>query len=97
MRSRFRVDRRNCLPMADYYSVISRAVSHLPSRTDEARRHAVYERARAFLQGLRTHDSLISEADLAREQLELDRVIRRVEEDLLFSALRRFAFGQTSR
>jgi hypothetical protein len=82
--------------MADYYSVISRAVSHLASRTDEAARHVVYERARTILRGLRTQDPSISEADLATEQLALERVIRRVEEDLLFSALRRFALGQTS-
>jgi hypothetical protein len=82
--------------MADYYSVISRAVSHLPSRTDEAARHLIYERARTILQGLRRHDPSISEADLATEQLALERVIRRVEEDLLFSAMRRFALGQTS-
>lgn len=83
--------------MVDYHSIISRAVSHLPSRTDEAARHAVYERARTFLQRLRTHDPPIPEADLAAEQLALERVIRRVEEDLLFSAMRRFALGQTSK
>jgi len=82
--------------MADYYSVISSAVSHLPSKTDEAARHVVYERARTFLLGLRTRDPSMSEADLATEQLALERVIRRVEDDLLFSAMRRFALGQTS-
>ena len=82
--------------MADYYSIISRAVSHLTGRTDEAARHVVYERARTLLQGLRTRDPSISEADLAAEQLALERVIRRVEEDLLFSAMRRFALGQRS-
>jgi hypothetical protein len=82
--------------MADYYSLISNAVAHLPSRTDEAARHAIYERARTFLQGLRTEYPSISEADLATEQLALERVIRRVEEDLLFSAMRRFALGQVS-
>ncbi len=40
--------------MADYYSLIARAVSRLPNQTDEAR-HAIYERARAALQeSLRT-------------------------------------------
>jgi hypothetical protein len=34
-----------CPPMADYYVVIARAVSRLPSKTDKAR-HAIYERAR---------------------------------------------------
>jgi hypothetical protein len=82
--------------MADYYSLISSAVSHLTSRTDEAARHVVYDRARTLLQGLRTRDPSISAADLATEQLALERVIRRVEDDLLFSAMRRFAQGQKS-
>jgi hypothetical protein len=40
----------------DYYSIIVRAVSRLPSKTDEAR-HGIYERARTALQEkLRTLD-----------------------------------------
>ena len=61
--------------MADYYSPIARAVSRLPSKTDEARR-AVYERARTALQeSSRTLE--ISEAQAA-----LDAAIRRVEQDV---------------
>jgi len=34
--------------MADYYSIIARAVSRLPSKADEAR-HGIYEEARKAL------------------------------------------------
>ena len=58
--------------MADYYPVIARAVSRLPSKTDEAR-HAIYERARAVLQErLRTLEPPISETDLAVERSALE-------------------------
>ena len=66
--------------VADYYSPIARAVSRLPSKTDEARR-AVYERARTALQeSSRTLE--ISEAELANAQAALDAAIRRVEQDV---------------
>jgi uncharacterized membrane protein YccC len=68
--------------MADYYSLIARAVSRLPNKTDEARR-ATYERARTALQeSLRTLDPPISEAELANTQSALERAIRRVEQDV---------------
>jgi hypothetical protein len=68
--------------MADYYSLIVRAVSRLPSKTDEARR-AIYERARTALQeSLRTLDPPISEAELANAQSALEAAIRRVEQDV---------------
>lgn len=68
--------------MADYYSLIARAVSRLPSKTDEARR-AIYERARTALQeSLRTLDPPISEAELANAQSALEAAIRRVEQDV---------------
>jgi hypothetical protein len=77
--------------MADYYSVVARAVSGLPSKTDEARR-AVYERARTALQErLRTLDPPISETELANEQFALEAAIRRVEMESLFSDMRRGA------
>ena len=73
--------------MADYYSLIARAVSGLP---DEAR-HAIYDRARAALrEGLHTHVSPISEAKLAHEHFALEAAINKVEEDLLFSVMHRF-------
>ena len=50
--------------MADYYSIVVRAVSRLPSKTDEPR-HAIYERARTVLQEtLRNCDPPLSETDL---------------------------------
>ena len=59
-----------------------RAVSRLPSKTDEAR-HGIYERARTALQAtLRTHDPPISEAELANAQSALEAAIRRVEQDV---------------
>src|SRR6516164_2969603 len=72
--------------MADYYPVIARAVSRLPSKTDKARR-AIYERARTVLQeNLRTHDPPLSPAELATEQLALEAAISRVESELRHSA-----------
>jgi uncharacterized membrane protein YccC len=68
--------------MADYYSVIARAVSRLPSKTNEAR-HAIYERARTAVQeSLRRHDPQLSPAELATEQLALEAAISRVEAEL---------------
>jgi hypothetical protein len=72
--------------MADYYPVVARAVSRLPSKTDEAR-HAIYERARTALQeGLRAHNPPLSPAELATEQLALEAAITRVETELRRSA-----------
>jgi hypothetical protein len=68
--------------MADYYSLIARAVSRLPNKTDEARR-AIYERARTALQeSLRALDPPISEVELANAQSALEAAIRRVEQDV---------------
>ena len=68
--------------MDDYYSIIARAVSRLPSKPDEAR-HGIYERARTVLQEkLRTLDPPISEAELANAQSALEAAIRRVEQDV---------------
>ena len=68
--------------MADYYPVIARAVSRLPSKTDEAR-HSIYERARRVLQeNLRTYDPPVSPAELATEQFALEAAISRVETEL---------------
>jgi hypothetical protein len=71
--------------MADYYSVIARAVSRLPSKTDEG--YAIYERARTALQeNLRTHDPPLSPPELATEQFALEAAISRVETELQRSA-----------
>jgi hypothetical protein len=75
--------------MADYYSVIARAVSHLPSKTDEAR-HATYERARTALrERLSNHDLALSDAAVANEQAALETAISRLEADLSFGDMRR--------
>ncbi len=77
--------------MADYYSLISRAVSGLLINTDEARRE-IYDRARIALQErLRTLDPPISETQLANEQAALEAAIRDVETQFLFSDIRRHA------
>ena len=76
--------------MADYYSVISSAVSNLPSKTIEAR-WELYDRACDALQAkLLALDPPISEDELANEQFALETAIRRVEEDLLLDIMRRF-------
>ena len=63
----------------NYYSVIARAVSRLPSQTDEAR-HAIYERARTALRdALLNYDPPLSESELANEQSALDQAIRTLE------------------
>ena len=65
--------------MADYYSVIARAVSRFPSKTDEAR-HAIYERARTALrEALRKYEPPLSATELANEQAVLDAAICTVE------------------
>ena len=74
--------------MADYHSVIARAVSRLPGKTDEARRE-IYERARTALrETLRNYDPPLSEAELANEEAALDAAIGTVEVDFLFSEIR---------
>ena len=69
--------------MVDYYSLIARAVSVLPNKTEEARR-AVYDRARTAIQEkLRTFDPPISEPEIERVRLELEEAIIRVEIELI--------------
>jgi hypothetical protein len=75
--------------MADYYSVVYRAVSGLPDNTYEARR-VLYERARAALQDtLRKHNPPLSEMALTNEQSAFEAAIRKVETDWLFNDMRR--------
>jgi hypothetical protein len=74
--------------MADYYSVISSAVSNLPSK--EAR-WEVYDRAcNALQEELLALDPPISGDELANERLALETAISRVEEDLLLGTMRQF-------
>ena len=72
--------------MADYYTLLARAVAGLPISTPETRR-AIYERARAALLGqLRISDPPADEADIERESQSLDAAISRIENDLAAKA-----------
>ena len=63
--------------MADYYSVITRAVANLPDNTSAAR-HALYERARtAFFSHLSR--VALSKADIVGMRLSLEEAIQQVE------------------
>ena len=65
--------------MADYYPLISRAVSGLEQNTGENRR-VLYERARsALVAQLRGVEPPLEEADITRERLALEEAIRKVE------------------
>jgi hypothetical protein len=65
--------------MADYYPLISRAVTGLDKNTGENRR-ALYERARAALVNqLRSVEPALNESDITRERLALEESIRKVE------------------
>ena len=80
--------------MADYHSIIARAVSHLPHNNDEARR-AIYEQARTALHKRLGNDPQISDAELVNEHHRLEVAIYEVEEDLLLSDMRRFVKEET--
>jgi hypothetical protein len=65
--------------MADYQSLIARAVAALPQSTPDARR-AVYERARkALFNQLRGIQPPVAQADIAAEGRALEEAIERVE------------------
>ena len=69
--------------MADYHSLLARAVGALPVSTPETRR-SIYERARKALLGqLRLLDPPPAEADILRESVALDAAIARLEADLV--------------
>jgi hypothetical protein len=73
--------------MADYYPLISRAVSGLDKNTGENRR-VLYERARAALVNqLRGVEPALEEADITRERLALEEAIRKVEAEAVRLAM----------
>ena len=64
--------------MADYYPLISRAVSGLDKNTGENRR-ALYDRARvALVNQLRGVQPALEESEITRERLALEESIRKV-------------------
>jgi hypothetical protein len=67
----------------DYYPVIAQSVNRLEQSTTETRQ-AIYDRARAaMIAQLRSLTPSLSESDINREQLALDRSIRKVETESL--------------
>ncbi|MGE5369005.1 MAG: hypothetical protein ACM3PD_05320 [Chloroflexota bacterium] len=74
--------------MADYYSLISRAISALPGQTPDARQ-GVYERARkALVNQLRSIQPPVADADIAAESRALEEAITRLELELAKSNVR---------
>ncbi|SDR33000.1 hypothetical protein [Pseudovibrio sp. Tun.PSC04-5.I4] len=65
--------------MADYNSVLRKAVSGLQENTGSARR-AVYQRARnAIVKQLKSYDPPLTPSQITEEQLKLEEAIRKVE------------------
>jgi hypothetical protein len=81
--------------MADYHSIIARAVSRSPDATDEARQ-TIYEQARTALHERLGNDPQISDAELVNEHYRLEVAIYEVEEGLLLSDMRRFVSAETA-
>jgi hypothetical protein len=68
--------------MADYYTLLQRAIAGLPENTPESR-EAIYERARAVLvQQLRNIQPPLADAEIDREYAALDAVIARIEAEI---------------
>jgi hypothetical protein len=69
--------------MADYYSVLARAIVNLET-ADSAAREELYERARSIIAAeLRKQNPKISALTVTREQAALEAAIRRLEAELL--------------
>jgi hypothetical protein len=67
--------------MADYYPLLSKAVSGLASSTPEARQ-GIYERARtALARQLVSMDPPVAQAIIDRELAALDQVVQRIEDE----------------
>jgi hypothetical protein len=77
--------------MADYYTIIARAVEALDPNTGEARRR-LYERARGALSGETRSTGLpLNKADILSAQMSLEEAIARVETEALRTAETRAA------
>lgn len=69
--------------MADFQSLLAKAVGNLPNRGTPALRQAIYERARIALVGqLRRIEPPLSEADIAREESALTAAAMRLEAEI---------------
>ena len=67
--------------MADYHSLLMRAVANLPNAGTSATRGAIYERARkALVEQLRSLRPPLPESDITREESALDAAIAAIEE-----------------
>ena len=67
--------------MADYHSLLMRAVANLPNAGTPATRGALYDRARkALLEQLRSLRPPLPESDITREENALDAAIAEIEE-----------------
>ena len=67
--------------MAEYYTVLKRAIAGIDPNVAEARR-AVYDKARNALIGqLKAVDPPLTTAEISRQRLELEEAIRRVERE----------------
>ncbi len=70
--------------MADYQSLLTRAVANLPKGHAPTARQAIYDRARkALVTQLRTLRPPLPESDIAREEAALDRAIEAVEQSFV--------------
>jgi hypothetical protein len=68
--------------MADYYSLLARAVANLPKTSPPSARRAIYERARkALTNQLRSLKPQLPESDIAREERALDEAVTRLERE----------------
>ena len=74
--------------MADYHSLLMRAVANLPNAGTPATRGAIYERARkALLDQLRSLRPPLPESDISREENALDAAIAECEDSKSLIAL----------
>ena len=69
--------------MADYYSVLARAVLNLETADNPAARKELYERARRFVVAeFRKQNPQISAQAIRREQAALEAAVRRIEAEI---------------
>src|SRR5271155_5236049 len=80
-RSRVSAERLSGRFMADYHSLLMRAVANLPNSGTPATRAVIYGRARnALLEQLRSLRPPLPESDITREERALDGAIAEIEE-----------------